>query len=108
MKGMFCMSSKKHRKKLKEIKTEKKPKRMKEIADMYDKQQPFISSTPKHYQGTIQPIDLINAQNLNFNLGNVVKYVCRAGKKKGENVLSDLEKAQNYLYYEIERVIENE
>ena len=29
-------------------------------------------NTPKHYQGTIQPIDLINAQNLNFNLGNVV------------------------------------
>ena len=80
------------------------PKRMKEITDMYDKQQPFTSSTPKHYQGTIQPIDLINAQNLNFNLGNVVKYVCRAGKKQGENVLSDLEKAQNYINYEIERV----
>ena len=60
--------------------------------------------TPQHYQGTIQPIDLINAQNLNFNLGNVVKYVCRAGKKKGENVLSDLEKAQNYINYEIERI----
>lgn len=84
------------------------PKRMKEIADMYDKQQPFISSTPSHYQGTIQPIDLINAQNLNFNLGNVVKYVCRAGKKQGENVLSDLEKAQNYINYEIERVKNNE
>ena len=66
--------------------------------------QPIISSTPKHYQGTIQPIDLINAQNLNFNLGNVVKYVCRAGKKQGENVLSDLEKAKNYINYEIERV----
>ena len=61
-------------------------------------------NTPKHYQATIQPIELINAQNLNFNLGNVVKYVCRAGKKKGENVLSDLEKAQNYINYEIERV----
>ena len=64
--------------------------------------------TPKHYQGTIQPIDLINAQNLNFNLGNVVKYVCRAGKKKGENVLSDLEKAKNYINYEIERIKKNE
>ena len=76
--------------------------RMKEIADMYDKLQ--SSSTPTHYQGTIQPIDLINAQNLNFNLGNVVKYVCRAGKKEGENILSDLEKAKNYINYEIERV----
>ena len=62
------------------------------------------TSTPTHYQGTIQPIDLINAQDLNFNLGNVVKYVCRAGKKQGENVLSDLEKAKNYINYEIERI----
>ena len=62
------------------------------------------SSTPTHYQGTIQPIDLINAQDLNFNLGNVVKYVCRAGKKQGENVLSDLEKAKNYISFEIERI----
>ena len=66
------------------------------------------NNTPKHYQGTTQPIDLINAQNLNFNLGNVVKYVCRAGKKKGENVLSDLKKAQNYINYELERVKNNE
>ena len=63
-----------------------------------------MNKTPQHYQGTIQPIDLINAQNLNFNLGNVVKYVCRAGKKQGENILSDLEKAQNYINYEIERI----
>lgn len=62
------------------------------------------TKTPSHYQGTTQPIDLINAQNLNFNLGNVVKYVCRAGKKQGEDVLSDLKKAQNYINYEIERL----
>ena len=61
-------------------------------------------SIPPHYQGTIQPIDLINAQDLNFNLGNVVKYVCRAGKKQGENILSDLEKAKDYINFEIERV----
>lgn len=62
------------------------------------------SSTPSHYQGAIQPIDLINAQDLNFNLGNVVKYVCRAGKKQGENILTDLEKAKDYINFEIERV----
>ena len=67
-----------------------------------------MNKTPQHYQGAIQPIDLINAQDLNFNLGNVVKYVCRAGKKQGENVLSDLEKAQNYINYEIERIKKNE
>ena len=62
------------------------------------------NNTPSHYQGTTQPIDLINAQNLNFNLGNVVKYVCRAGKKQGENILTDLEKAKDYINFEIERV----
>ena len=66
------------------------------------------NTTPTHYQGSIQPIDLINAQDLNFNLGNVVKYVCRAGKKQGENVLSDLDKAKNYINYEIERIKKNE
>lgn len=60
--------------------------------------------TPTHYKGTTQPIDLINAQNLNFNLGNVVKYVCRAGKKQGESNLKDLEKAKDYINYEIKRL----
>lgn len=61
-------------------------------------------TTPSHYQGTIQPIDLINAQNLNFNLGNVVKYACRAGKKQGESNLKDLKKAKDYINYEIKRL----
>lgn len=74
------------------------------LTKQLEEQQPFISSTPTHYQGSIQPIDLINAQDLNFNLGNVVKYVCRAGKKQGENILSDLEKAKDYINFEIERV----
>lgn len=62
------------------------------------------NSTPSHYQGSIQPINLINAQNLNFNLGNVVKYVCRAGKKQGESNLKDLKKAKDYINYEIKRL----
>ena len=62
------------------------------------------NTTPSHYQGTTQPIDLINAQNLNFNLGNVVKYVCRAGKKQGESNVKDLEKAKDYINYEITRL----
>ena len=61
-------------------------------------------TTHSNNQDTIQPIDLINAQDLNFNLGNVVKYVCLASKKKGENILTDLEKAKDYINFEIERV----
>ena len=38
--------------------------------------------SPKHYQrGKIQVWDFIADQNLDFFLGNVVKYVCRADTK---------------------------
>ena len=39
---------------------------------------------PDHYQmGSIQVWDFIIDQDLDFILGNVVKYVCRAGARKG-------------------------
>ena len=37
---------------------------------------------------------------LNFNRGNILKYIARAGKKKDE--LGDLLKAQDYLEREIQ------
>ena len=49
---------------------------------------------PDHYKGKIQPIDLIESLDLDFNTGNVVKYVSRHKKKNG---LEDLLKAQFYL-----------
>lgn len=60
-----------------------------------------------HYKGKIQPIELIEAQNLNFNRGNIIKYVSRAGKKEGEDEIKDLEKALYYLEREIKRIKEN-
>lgn len=61
------------------------------------------SINPPHYQdGGIQTIDFIEAKALNFHLGNVVKYVSRAGKKGDK--LEDLLKAQWYLNREIERI----
>ena len=37
---------------------------------------------PKHYQqGGFQTIDVIEAWQLGFSLGNAVKYLSRAGKK---------------------------
>lgn len=63
---------------------------------------------PEHYQrGSIEPIQLIQAQHLNFCLGNVIKYVCRAGKKPGETSLDDLQKARQYLDFEIEFIREH-
>ena len=36
----------------------------------------------QHYKGKkFEVIDIIDDYNLNFNLGNVIKYVLRAGKK---------------------------
>lgn len=56
---------------------------------------------PAHYKaGGIETIDFIEAKNLNYNLGNVVKYVTRA-RLKG-SLLQDLEKAAWYLNREIE------
>ena len=56
---------------------------------------------PSHYaEGrNYEPIEVIKDWNLNFNLGNVVKYISRAGRK--ENILEDLQKAKFYLEHEI-------
>ena len=49
---------------------------------------------PAHYtDGKIEVIDFIEDKNLGFHLGNVVKYVCRAGKKDPDKEIEDLRKA---------------
>ena len=59
--------------------------------------------SPKHYQrGKIKVWDFIADQNLDFFLGNVVKYVCRAGHKDQEGELDDLLKAKAYIDKKIE------
>ena len=59
--------------------------------------------SPDHYQqGNIQVWDFIVDQDLDFLLGNVVKYVCRAGNKEGESRLDDLTKAATYIRKAIE------
>lgn len=63
---------------------------------------------PSYYtDGKIETIDFIEDKKLNFNLGNVVKYVSRCGKKKSKGLsteakaLEDLKKARFYLEREI-------
>ena len=64
------------------------------------------NTNPDYYKtGGIEPIDFIKAQRLNFNLGNVVKYVCRAGRKT-DDPTEDLEKAMYYLQHELAAVKE--
>lgn len=53
---------------------------------------------PSHYtDGKIEVIDFIEDKKLPFHLGNVVKYVSRAGKKDKTKMIEDLKKAQWYL-----------
>jgi hypothetical protein len=57
---------------------------------------------PEHYTaGGIETIDFIETKNLNYRLGNVVKYITRADHK-GDR-LENLKKAQWYLNREIEK-----
>lgn len=58
---------------------------------------------PTHYaQFWPEPITVINAWGLNFNKGNALKYIARAGHKNDE--VEDLKKAIRYLEIELECV----
>jgi hypothetical protein len=59
-------------------------------------------NSPSHYAEGRQyePIDVIHDWELGYNLGNVVKYVSRAGRKL--DLVEDLKKARFYLNKEIE------
>lgn len=55
---------------------------------------------PAHYGGKDNPYEaivVIEAWGASFCGGNALKYICRAGKKKGESALDDLKKAKWYL-----------
>lgn len=61
---------------------------------------------PAHYktEAGIESIDVIEAFELNFRLGNAVKYILRAGRpdpKDPSKVMQDLQKARWYLEREI-------
>ena len=61
---------------------------------------------PAHYGGDDNPyeaIKVIEAWELGFCLGNVVKYLSRAGRKDPAAELEDLKKALWYLQREISR-----
>jgi hypothetical protein len=59
---------------------------------------------PPHYKtGGIETIDFIEAKGLGYHLGNVVKYISRAGIKGTNNGLEDLRKARWYLDRAIEK-----
>ncbi len=58
---------------------------------------------PAHYtDGGIETIDFIEAKKLNYNCGNAVKYISRAGKKAIAARAIDIAKALWYLQRELD------
>jgi hypothetical protein len=60
---------------------------------------------PIHYGGSenvYEAIKVIDAWDLDFCLGNTVKYISRAGKKHPDKELEDLKKALWYLQHKID------
>ena len=76
-----------------DVATDKKPNRITNAIDH-----------PSHYnRGKIEIIDFIEDQGLSFHLGNVIKYITRAGSKGDK--LEDLKKARWYLDRYINEVL---
>ena len=60
---------------------------------------------PSHYNSHPSGIECLQVvRHFNFNLGNVIKYIWRAGKKGEEGLLKDLKKARFYLEDEIKKL----
>ncbi len=64
---------------------------------------------PKHYNEHPSGVECIRVvEHFNFNVGNAVKYLWRAGLKRDEDVLTALKKARWYVQREIERLEERD
>lgn len=68
-------------------------------------------SHPSHYTyGKIECIDFIFDKDLNFALGNAIKYIVRAGHKSSKGMsdedkaIQDLEKAKQYIDFQIAHI----
>lgn len=60
---------------------------------------------PKHYISDPSGIECIQiTRHRNFNIGNAIKYLWRAGLKDGNSDIQDLQKAVWYIQDEIKRI----
>lgn len=60
---------------------------------------------PKHYTTDPSGIECIQiTRHRNFNIGNAIKYLWRAGLKDENTTIQDLEKALFYIQDEIDRI----
>lgn len=68
--------------------------------------EPSVVNHPEYYGGGDNPyeaIKVIQAWQLDFELGSALKYIARAGKKT-PSATTDLEKAIRYLQFELEKL----
>lgn len=57
-----------------------------------------VITNPKHYERyAIEPVSFIMNNELPFWMGNVIKYIMRAGYKTSTDELTDLNKAKRYI-----------
>lgn len=64
-------------------------------------------NNPEHYGGkdnVYEAIKIIFHFNLDFCLGNALKYIIRAGKKNPDKEIEDLQKAKWYINAKIEEL----
>jgi len=78
-----------------------------EVKNLELPKQEDVINHPSHYtRGKIEVIDFIEDQQLPYHLGNVIKYIARAGHKGDK--LEDLKKARWYLDRYINEVMQHE
>mgnify|MGYP002039050122 CR=1 FL=1 len=72
------------------------------IPDDYNEDDPV--NHPSHYLA-YKGLEVIQlTEQMNFNRGNAVKYICRAGLKNKDTEIEDLQKARWYITREIDRL----
>lgn len=71
--------------------------------DLPEESKPGSVKAPAHYTARVPGIECIQVtQHFNFNRGNAIKYIWRAGLKGNE--IEDLKKAREYIDFEIKRI----
>ena len=69
---------------------------------MFEIEEKEMIDHPSHYNmGKYEAIDVIEDWQLNFNLGNTIKYISRAGHKDKDKTIEDFKKSLWYLQREI-------
>lgn len=75
-----------------------------EIVDGFDDEHDAVNNPP-HYTSDPSGVECIQiTRHRNFNIGNAIKYLWRAGLKDSAATVQDLEKAVFYIRDEIDRI----